>query len=172
MTTTNAPAQAAQPAAPGPRTIGAADKPVRAIAFSSGGFDTVMQLGVIQALLVIQGKAPDATVGVSAGAVSAAALAEVFQAAPDPEPLDQLRVVQQRSRQNLERNLASEHEWRSQFATEHARILSQAGATVGGSGEGASRRRRSSASTWRSIRSDSSREKCLVSGSTTIDSSS
>jgi hypothetical protein len=69
---------------------------------------------VIHALLVIQGKAPDATVGVSASAVSAAAVAEAFQAAPDPEPLDQLRVVQQRSRQNLERDLASEHEWRSQ----------------------------------------------------------
>ncbi|HEX9895403.1 MAG TPA: patatin-like phospholipase family protein, partial [Gemmatimonadales bacterium] len=67
-----------------PRTIGTAHQPVRVIAFSSGGFDAAMQLGVTHALLTINGKAPDAAVGVSAGAVNAAALAEVFQAAPDP----------------------------------------------------------------------------------------
>jgi predicted acylesterase/phospholipase RssA len=49
------------------------------VAFSSGGFDTAMDLGVIHALLVIQGKAPHAAVGISAGAVHAVALAEVLQ---------------------------------------------------------------------------------------------
>jgi predicted acylesterase/phospholipase RssA len=70
---------------PGTGTIGTPGEPVRAIAFSSGGINTVMHLGVTHALLVIQGKAPDAVVGVSAGAVSATAMAEVFQAALGPE---------------------------------------------------------------------------------------
>ncbi len=69
----------------GTGTIGKAGQPVHAIAFSSGGINTVMHLGVTHALLVIQGKAPDAVVGVSAGALSAAALAEVFQAGLGPE---------------------------------------------------------------------------------------
>ncbi len=67
-----------------PGQIGSQDLPIRAVAFSSGGFDTAMQLGVVHALLTIQGKAPDAVVGVSAGAVNAVALAEILQAGFDP----------------------------------------------------------------------------------------
>jgi predicted acylesterase/phospholipase RssA len=54
--------------------------PVRVLNFAGGGFDTIMQLGVAHALLVIQGRAPDAIVGVSAGAIQAVAVAEVLQA--------------------------------------------------------------------------------------------
>ncbi|NOT08893.1 MAG: hypothetical protein HOP28_11890 [Gemmatimonadales bacterium] len=70
-----------QPEGTAPRTrpIGSAGQPIRTIAFSSGGFDTAMDLGVIHALLVIQGKAPDAVVGISAGAINAVALAEILQ---------------------------------------------------------------------------------------------
>ena len=75
----------ATPTPPKLRLIGESGFPIRAIAFSSGGFETAMQLGVTHALLVIQGKAPDAAVGISAGALSAVALAEILQA--DAVPL-------------------------------------------------------------------------------------
>ncbi|NNG15800.1 MAG: hypothetical protein HKM89_04905, partial [Gemmatimonadales bacterium] len=68
--------------------IGRDDCAVRALTFAGGGFDTVMQMGVIHALLVIRGRAPDAVVGVSAGAVNAAALAEVLQAGEEFERCD------------------------------------------------------------------------------------
>ena len=38
---------------------------IRAINFSSGGFDTLMQLGVIHALVVIRGRSPDIVTGLS-----------------------------------------------------------------------------------------------------------
>lgn len=62
------------------RTLGKDRQTVRVLNLSAGGFDTMMQLGVAHALLVIQGRAPDAIVGVSAGAVHAAAIAAVLQA--------------------------------------------------------------------------------------------
>lgn len=57
-----------------------ATRRLRALAFGGGAFDTIMQLGVVHALLVSRGKAPDHVVGISAGAVNAAALAEILQA--------------------------------------------------------------------------------------------
>ena len=60
--------------------IGKKDAFVRALNFSGSGFDTVMQLGVAHALLVIQGRVPDVITGVSAGAIQAAAVAEILQA--------------------------------------------------------------------------------------------
>ena len=51
--------------------------------FVGGGVDTAMQLGVAHALLVNGGTAPDYLVGVSAGAVNAAAVAEILQAVPE-----------------------------------------------------------------------------------------
>src|SRR5213592_4642313 len=76
---------AVPPAAPAPEAskqdrIGDAGAPVRAITFSGGALDTVMQLGVVHALLVARARAPDVVVGVSAGAVNAVALAEVLKA--------------------------------------------------------------------------------------------
>ena len=62
------------------RPIGKDNAFVRALNFSGSGFDTVMQLGVAHALLVIQGRAPDIITGVSAGAIQAAAVAEILQA--------------------------------------------------------------------------------------------
>ena len=66
-----------------PRRLGQPGHAVRVLNFASGGFDTVMQLGAAHALLVIQGRAPDAIVGISAGAVQAAAVAEILQAGED-----------------------------------------------------------------------------------------
>ena len=63
-----------------PRDIGKPDTPVRAIVFSGGMVDTVMQLGVVHALLVTRAVRPDVVVGISAGAINAVALAEVLQA--------------------------------------------------------------------------------------------
>jgi predicted acylesterase/phospholipase RssA len=73
--------------------IGTGDEPVRALAFGGGGFDTVMQLGVAHAMLVSDAQAPDVIVGISAGALSAAAVAEILKAdeqlpqTPATEPL-------------------------------------------------------------------------------------
>jgi predicted acylesterase/phospholipase RssA len=67
------------------QTIGRDGCAIRVLNFAGGGFDTVMHLGVIHALLVIQGRAPDAVVGVSAGAIQAAALAEILQAGEQEE---------------------------------------------------------------------------------------
>lgn len=81
----------ARPQAPPPRAatdkyrIGTPGQPIRAINFSAGGLDSVMQLGVIHALTVIQGKAPDAVLGLSVGAVNAVGLAEVIHAGEDAE---------------------------------------------------------------------------------------
>lgn len=61
-------------------TIGTPGEPVRALVFSGGGYDTVMQLGAVHALLVSRSAAPHTVVGVSAGAINAVALAEVLQA--------------------------------------------------------------------------------------------
>jgi predicted acylesterase/phospholipase RssA len=60
--------------------IGEDGQPVRAVVFSGGLLDTVMQLGVVHALLVSRAVPPDIAVGVSAGAVNAVALAEVLEA--------------------------------------------------------------------------------------------
>jgi predicted acylesterase/phospholipase RssA len=59
---------------------------LRVLNFSGGGFDTVMQLGVTHALLVNGGRAPDVVVGISAGTIQAAALADVMRVAPLPDP--------------------------------------------------------------------------------------
>jgi predicted acylesterase/phospholipase RssA len=62
----------------------------RALAFT-GGYDAVVQLGLVHALLVSSGRAPDAVVGVSGGAVNAAALAEILQAGDLQAQVDKLR---------------------------------------------------------------------------------
>jgi|GEM_PF-1218209 len=68
---------------------GAGGERIRALTFGGGAFDTVMQLGVAHALLVRNGKAPDHIVGISAGAINAAALAEILQAGRDLETPEQ-----------------------------------------------------------------------------------
>lgn len=64
------------------RDIGRANKALRVFAFASGGFDAVMQLGTIHALL-ITGERADIALGISAGAVNAVALGEILKIAPD-----------------------------------------------------------------------------------------
>lgn len=66
--------------APQVARVGEPGKPVRALAFSGGLFDSAMQLGVTHALLVARSVAPDVVVGVSNGAINAAALADILQA--------------------------------------------------------------------------------------------
>lgn len=70
-----------------PEQIGQEGQPVFALSFRAGGFDTVMQLGVIHAFLVSQRRAPDVVAGVSAGAINAAALAEILR---EPDEKDQV----------------------------------------------------------------------------------
>lgn len=70
-------------------STGAGGQRIRALTFGGGAFDTVMQLGVAHALLVRDGKAPDHVVGISAGAINAAALAEILQAGRGIEKEDQ-----------------------------------------------------------------------------------
>jgi predicted acylesterase/phospholipase RssA len=57
-----------------------ARRPYRVISFPGAGFDTVMQMGVVHALLVTRRKTPDMVGGVSVGAITATALGEVLQA--------------------------------------------------------------------------------------------
>jgi len=71
------------PSPPGPP-----GKRLRAITFGAGGFDTVMQLGVAHALLVARGVAPDYVAGLSAGAINAAALAEILQTGEGQDELE------------------------------------------------------------------------------------
>jgi len=59
-----------------------------ALAFRGGGLDTVVDLGVIHALLVSRRRPPHVVVGSSTGAISAAALAEIFQ-----EPTEERKVA-------------------------------------------------------------------------------
>lgn len=78
--------EAAEPEAPDEiGVIGRDGDVLRALNFSGGGFDTVMQLGVIHALIVNRGVAPDAVVGISAGTIQAVALAEVMRSGARPE---------------------------------------------------------------------------------------
>lgn len=76
---------------------------LRALAFGGGAFDTIMQLGVVHALLVSRGKAPDHVVGVSAGAVNAAALAEILQSGESlQDPADRMAMQVRRLRSFLD----------------------------------------------------------------------
>ncbi|HSP15325.1 MAG TPA: patatin-like phospholipase family protein [Thermoanaerobaculia bacterium] len=75
---------------------------MRALAFGGGGFDTIMQLGVAHALLVTQGKAPDHVVGISAGAINAAALAEILQAGGDQSEPGRAAMKARRLREFLD----------------------------------------------------------------------
>ena len=63
--------------------LGKEGEPTRVLMFSGGAFGTAMQLGVAHALLVSRSEAPDLVVGVSAGAINAAAVAEILQAGDD-----------------------------------------------------------------------------------------
>jgi len=89
-------------AADDPIRIGREGEDVIALTFSGGGFATAMQLGAIHALLVSRGRAPDVVLGISAGAVNAAALAEIFQAGPADDPEARLRARVARFREYLE----------------------------------------------------------------------
>lgn len=69
--------------------IGRPGEPIRALALGAGGFDTVMQLGVAHALVVSDAKPPDVVVGISMGAVNAAAIAEILGPQDDSSPATQ-----------------------------------------------------------------------------------
>lgn len=70
----------------------------RALLFVGGGVDTAMQLGVAHALLVSGGAPPDYVMGVSAGAVNAAAVAGVLQAGPPGLPREKQAALSYESR--------------------------------------------------------------------------
>jgi len=57
-----------------------AKRTYRVVSFPGAGFDTVMQLGVAHAFLVTRRKAPEMVAGISVGAITATALADVLQA--------------------------------------------------------------------------------------------
>src|SRR3954452_12324541 len=72
---------------PAPRPQGAsfvATRPYRVLSFPGAGLDTVMQMGVIHALLVSRRKPPEMVAGISVGAITATALGEVFHASAGP----------------------------------------------------------------------------------------
>jgi predicted acylesterase/phospholipase RssA len=79
-----------EPHEPGP-LIGETEQPVEVFAFRGGGFDAVMYLGVVHALVLLNRLPPHIVSGVSAGAVAAAALADVLgtSAPPCHDPTEQ-----------------------------------------------------------------------------------
>ncbi len=85
---------------PAPQTAeasAAAKGSYRVVSFPGAGLDTVLQMGVIHALLVTRRKAPDMVAGISVGAITAAALGEVFHASAgagaSAEEDEEVRVV-------------------------------------------------------------------------------
>ncbi|MEI6536122.1 MAG: hypothetical protein WCN98_12315, partial [Verrucomicrobiaceae bacterium] len=72
--------QEQNPAAPSPGARSVPNRPYRVISFPGAGFDTVMQMGVVHALLVTRRKEPDMVAGISVGAITATALGEVLHA--------------------------------------------------------------------------------------------
>jgi predicted acylesterase/phospholipase RssA len=90
---------AAAPDSPANGLIGRPQKPIRVISFAGGLFDTALQLGVVHALLVSRGRAPDIVIGSSAGAVNAVALAEVLQAGPPDAQVARFRQLLEAYRQ-------------------------------------------------------------------------
>jgi predicted acylesterase/phospholipase RssA len=99
--------------------LGDADHAIRVLSFAGGDFDTVMQLGAAHALLVIQGRAPDAVVGISAGAIQAAAVAEILQADESVEPDGQSIPLDAASRNDGD---AAAHRVRSYRQRQEARV--------------------------------------------------
>lgn len=93
--------------------------PLYALAFRGGGYDAVIQLGVIHALLVSERRAPDVVAGVSAGAINAAALAEVFQ-----EKSSEARVARLREFLNAYRD--APREFRRAFLPDPYEVDAQA----------------------------------------------
>jgi predicted acylesterase/phospholipase RssA len=72
---------------PAPQTAeedSAVHRTYRVVSFPGAGLDTVLQMGVIHALLVTRRRSPDMVAGISVGAITAAALGEVFHANAGP----------------------------------------------------------------------------------------
>lgn len=89
-----APPKSAASSAPGsPRPCKEARGPYRVMSFPGAGFDTVLQMGVIHALLVTRRRSPDLVTGISVGAITAAVVGEVLQA--DAESCDDARADDQ-----------------------------------------------------------------------------
>lgn len=65
-------------------------QPFRVFSLPGAGFDTVLHMGLAHAFLVTRRKAPDMVAGISVGAITAAAIAEVLNA---EEAGDELRVA-------------------------------------------------------------------------------
>lgn len=60
-------------------------RPFRIFSLPGAGFDTVMQMGILHALLVTRRKAPDMIAGISVGSITATAMAEVLQTGAGPD---------------------------------------------------------------------------------------
>ncbi len=70
-------------------------KPFRVVSFPGAGFDTVLHMGVVHALLVTRRQAPDMVAGHSVGAITATVLGDVLQTGSDatPEEAEEYRVA-------------------------------------------------------------------------------
>lgn len=58
--------------------VAGSQRPFRVFSFPGAGFDTVLHMGVVHALLVTRRQAPDMVAGLSVGAITAAVLGEVL----------------------------------------------------------------------------------------------
>ncbi|HMB53799.1 MAG TPA: patatin-like phospholipase family protein, partial [Thermoanaerobaculia bacterium] len=86
--------------------LGEPGEELLALAFGGGGFATAFQLGVVHSLLVADSRAPHVVVGLSAGAVHAATLAEVLQAGGDEQGSDEAGSDEQRRAARLTARVA------------------------------------------------------------------
>jgi len=72
-----------------------AKRPFRVFSFPGAGFDTVLHMGVVHALLVTRRKAPDMVAGISVGAITATLLGDVLHTGSGTtgEDTDEVRVA-------------------------------------------------------------------------------
>lgn len=70
-------------------------QPFRVFSFPGAGFDTVLHMGVVHALLVTRRRAPDMVAGLSVGAITATVLGDVLHTGTDAsaEEAEELRVA-------------------------------------------------------------------------------
>ncbi len=68
---------------PPPESSPAGRRPFRVFSFPGSGFDTVLQMGVVHALLVTRRRAPEMVAGMSVGAITAAVFGDILHTGAD-----------------------------------------------------------------------------------------
>jgi predicted acylesterase/phospholipase RssA len=75
------------------RSVPESGQPFRVFSFPGAGLDTVLHMGLVHAMLVTRRKAPDMVAGISVGAITATALADVLHTGDGSTEDDERRVA-------------------------------------------------------------------------------